>query len=717
MRIFARLLFIMCSPIFAAGQLWTTLNPLPTPNSLYQVEFLSQDTGFIAGSNSTFMRTNDGGLSWNSIPFPADGVQLTSLNFFGKKLGVLVSWSHIYITKDGGNSWDYKKKQLSGDYTNSFFINDTVGWLCGTYQIVTKTTDGGLSWQTLSNQTSGAMHYFDIEFANENTGYVAGYNWDTPSQPVLKRSDDGGHTWFEIVLPADVYKLKDIFVFSPDELWIAVGNASFSPENNGFIAKAYHSTDGGLNWENHELGICHSSAGLNRIRFDDPIHGWALSESHLFITDDGGQNWESKPMTSSMWMSMQDGCHPHDNVFFTVSSLPEILKSSDNGTTWNPQTSGIKGYFNDIRFSDDLNGFLCGFDFSESFLYKTEDGGISWQKTYSQARNGISELVEIALSAPGIVYALSNQNFVIKSEDGGNSWVNITFNTGKEYKHIAAPTPSTIILGASDGSILKTMDGGFSWNEYQMNLPFGYTLYDSFEFADNLTGFASLSNNGSVGKLMYTIDGGMNWEISDYGSSNKVISLSCANANTWLISIANEGLAKTMNTGESWELINGSSALTNTNVKAFDDLIFLAAYRSATVSVSFDGGETWEVATNENPQGSVIKKHWFISPVKGWNMGVGNMIQTYYNPTLSVFNADSPAHNANFIYPNPSSGRLNIQMDHWKTIEFIDMKGCTVKELDYDHREQLNNLSLPTGIYFVQLHAYDKRFVQKILIF
>lgn len=121
---------------------------------------------------------------------------------------------------------------------------------------------------------------------------------------------------------------------------------------------------------------------------------------------------------------------------------------------------------------------------------------------------------------------------MIKSEDGGNSWVNITFNTGKEYKHIAAPTPSTIILGASDGSILKTMDGGFSWNEYQMNLPFGYTLYDSFEFADNLTGFASLSNNGSVGKLMYTIDGGMNWEISDYGSNNKVISLSCANANT-----------------------------------------------------------------------------------------------------------------------------------------------------------------------------------------
>lgn len=215
------------------------------------------------------------------------------------------------------------------------FINDTVGWLCGTYQIVTKTTDGGLSWQTLSNQTSGAMHYFDIEFANENTGYVAGYNWDTPSQPVLKRSDDGGHTWFEIVLPADVYKLKDIFVFSPDELWIAVGNASFSPENNGFIAKAYHSTDGGINWENHELGICHSSAGLNRIRFDDPIHGWALSESHLFITDDGGQNWESKPMTSSMWMSMQDGCHPHDSVFLLLvpcRKSSNLLTMEQHGT-------------------------------------------------------------------------------------------------------------------------------------------------------------------------------------------------------------------------------------------------------------------------------------------------------------------------------------------------------------------------------------------------
>ncbi|KAF0129872.1 MAG: hypothetical protein FD155_2116 [Bacteroidetes bacterium] len=716
MKIYASLMFILFFPFMSKPQLWTTLNPLPTPNSIHQVEFISQDTGFITGGNSTFLGTTDGGLSWKSVPYPIEGVQLSSLNFFGKNLGILVSWSHIYITTDGGNSWTYKKKQLNGDYTNSFFINDTIGWLCGTYQIVTKTTDGGLTWQTLSNNISGAMHYFDIEFATENTGYVAGYSWDTPSQPVLKRSDNGGRTWHEVLLPADVYKIKDIFVISEEELWIAVGNASLNPGNDGYTAKAYHSSDGGNSWVYHDLGLCYSSAGISRIHFEDDDHGWAMAQSHIYITEDGGQNWVSKLISSNMFMPLEDCSNPIDSIFYVVSTLPEILKTTDNGTTWNSQVSGIKGYFNDIRFSDNEHGLLCGFDLSETFIYKTDDGGTNWIKTFGQSRNGIQEILEIAIPTPGIVYALGNQDFILKSKDAGNTWLKMSFNSNKIYKHIAATDSLNIILGAIDGSILKTIDGGFSWYEYQLNQPSGYTLYNSFEFIDNLIGYATLSNSGSLGKLMVTDDGGLTWRISDYGSVNKIISISCSTNNTCLISIANEGLSKTVNAGQSWEPITTSSDLTNTIVKVFDDLTFLAAFRNTLVAVSFDGGNNWEVAIDENPQGGVIKKHLFISPSKGWNIGTGNLIQAYFNPTLSLVDACRPDQNEGFIYPNPSTNSLQIKIDTWKTIAFFDIKGRKIKEFDFANRYQLNQIDLPSGIYFVELLTQQKRHIQKLLI-
>jgi len=291
--------------ILVHAQQWTTLNPYPTHKPIHAVAFTSENNGFIAGNNSTFMRTTDGGETWVQVPFPVPDVQLTSLKFRNEMHGALVSWSHIYITHDGGETWNYTKKQLNGDYLDSFFLNDSVGWVCGTYQIVAKTEDGGQTWTTLSNTTTLDRHHKVIEFANEQTGYVAGYSWGSTYYPVLKRSDDGGITWQELPIPEGVESIKGMTVLGSDNIWITAANTIYNPDLPGHVAAAFHSTDGGQTWTLHYLSEKYSP-GASKIKFIDENNGYAIANSDLFITNDGGQSWEENIISGTSAYSFSD---------------------------------------------------------------------------------------------------------------------------------------------------------------------------------------------------------------------------------------------------------------------------------------------------------------------------------------------------------------------------------------------------------------------------
>ncbi|MBU0691429.1 hypothetical protein KKC97_14315 [bacterium] len=54
-----------------AGE-WEWQNPLPQGNSLYDVEFVTDEIGWAAGLHGTLLRTSDGGETWERIPMEAN---------------------------------------------------------------------------------------------------------------------------------------------------------------------------------------------------------------------------------------------------------------------------------------------------------------------------------------------------------------------------------------------------------------------------------------------------------------------------------------------------------------------------------------------------------------------------------------------------------------------------------------------------------------------
>ena len=54
-----------------AGE-WEWQSPLPQGNSLYDMEFVTDDIGWAVGGAGTVLKTNDGGETWSGMQLESD---------------------------------------------------------------------------------------------------------------------------------------------------------------------------------------------------------------------------------------------------------------------------------------------------------------------------------------------------------------------------------------------------------------------------------------------------------------------------------------------------------------------------------------------------------------------------------------------------------------------------------------------------------------------
>jgi len=325
---------LVIDPIYSPRDGWL-------PIGLFDVRFVNRDKGFICGgacgfhvSDGVLFETEDGGKTWNLIN---DNIQyITSIHFVNESKGFALDNSGMggtITSSDGGYSWtaDYTLK----DASDIFFLNDTLGWACGSIygsdNVFYVTIDEGENWNEVNGHLGKVNSLF---FIDEESGWAVG----------------------ELGLIAK-YTLNDGWVRLPIRTDLPLNKVFFVDQNNGWISGGYHSdddfrtifmrtVDGGENWtQNTEMNYL-----IKDLHFDTKNHGWAVGEDKvgygvILETKNGGIGWDR---LNDRVIPALNALHISGGVGWAVGDDRLILKNESIDTGINDDnklTSGNEPFF------------------------------------------------------------------------------------------------------------------------------------------------------------------------------------------------------------------------------------------------------------------------------------------------------------------------------------------------------------------------------------
>jgi photosystem II stability/assembly factor-like uncharacterized protein len=156
------------------GMNWEPVSP-PTTLNLYNIFALDDQRLFVVGDSGSIFHSTDGGSHWELISSTVS-TRLYGL-YFRDENGWAVGASKTYLlSTDGGQSWVANTLPVPSNtdfYSVCFPQDNQIGYVCGTFGKIAKTTDGGISW----NVTNLLYHLNRIEFPQDAMiGWVCGQN-------------------------------------------------------------------------------------------------------------------------------------------------------------------------------------------------------------------------------------------------------------------------------------------------------------------------------------------------------------------------------------------------------------------------------------------------------------------------------------------------------------------------------------------------------------
>jgi photosystem II stability/assembly factor-like uncharacterized protein len=213
--------------------------------SIGNIQLTDDQLGYASGSRhdtSVFLKTTDGGASWNNYGDLNYFKSITSQCFIDNYVGFLAvdnkGYAEILKTTKGGASWVIVLSLHDSSKINKIvFGNSSIGFALGTIRdtcILLKTTDGGISW--FRNITSATQKIQDITFSDSLTYYFV--SQDTFSRAY--KTTDAGTTWIRMILNESSFLFRKID-FLPG------GNIGFIFWDN-LIVGYYKTTDNGNSW-------------------------------------------------------------------------------------------------------------------------------------------------------------------------------------------------------------------------------------------------------------------------------------------------------------------------------------------------------------------------------------------------------------------------------------------------------------------------------------
>ncbi len=300
------------------------------------------------------------------------------------------------------------------------------------------------------------MNLNDIQFSeNILNGFIA-------ANGIILRTSDGGNKW-------------DSMRVSPSNFQRIISVNSFNNVLVSDIESYFQNTSNfGATWQSitRNFEDVYSYSSGNFINFSFPISktngyscfAYALDHNNpnsngVFKTTDGGITWTRLIWSNNLYRKYKNLSFRNLNNGFVVGAEGNIIKTTDQGTTWiGPIYIETTNTLNGITYIDKNDNNIWILIGNNGLIYKTYDSGINWKNINSGVE---SNLVSIKFSDNkkiGII--VGEEGKILSSTDEGETWSVYTYPSQENLNAISIPPNQDKVayIVGSNGLILKSVN-------------------------------------------------------------------------------------------------------------------------------------------------------------------------------------------------------------------------------------------------------------------
>ncbi len=609
----------------------------------------------------------------------------------------------LYTSTDGGNSW-----------VQSLYLNDSTGiidlvmdpnnsqvlyassWnrirnnfesmIAGVDAKIWKTTDGGNSWNQLSNGLpSGVMSrvnlaidagnpaklyasYVDLnlQLGGVYTSLDAGASWDTISIATIDPNALGGFGWY----------FGNVFVnpFAPSDIYILGVQLWRTPD----FGQTWEIVD--PNWWQYDV-----HADKHDIIFTGASSFYLATDGGLYLTTDNGSSWS-------------DIDEIPNTQFYRVQAYPHWPDSYYGGAQDNGTCSGnaatmdawIRNYGGDgfqVLFDNNPNNMVA--ETQNGNLVYSDDMGFNFydfnQGIDFNDRRNWDMPVTISPSNDQVYYTGTYR--IYKNANGlfNHNWYSISpdltdgvVSSSGRFHTITTIDESpfnalTIYAGTSDGNVHVTTNAGGSWTDISNGIPDRY-----------ITSIKASPHNPN--EVFVTVSGYRFNEFTPH-------------------------VFRSTNTGSSWTDVSGNLPAIGLNdilIHPSHDSVWVVA-SDGGVYATQDWGQTWERVGNNMPVCPVYDMDWDMLRNRLVAGTHARSIMTFPMDSLlpdviaAVPNVDHDLEVS--MYPNPTVDLVRLQVPAaGASFEIMDLKGSLARKGRIEGFEAtISVATMPAGTYLVRV--------------
>jgi photosystem II stability/assembly factor-like uncharacterized protein len=494
------------------------------------------------------VRSSQSGWSWGS-PRP-QGNSLNAVDFAGARGYAVGDFGTILRTDDGGNNWSGVRTGTLTTQLTKLRVVDADTFVAGGGCTLLRSTDGGQTIATLRfnptaqcNAGLSALH-----FPTKDVGYL--FRTDL----TVLRTDDGGQR-FAARTPVPAGGGGPV-----NDAWFTTNDSGVVVTGQGQAGHVFRTTDGGGSWTDVA-----SSQALRGVHFVNATTGYAVGETQVLKSVDGGATWTPMPNLAPPPMRSVRCADANHCVVVTVANT--VLYTDDGFATLQGATTSTPG-------ATAVWGFAASYA-SASRAVSVGQNGVTWT-----------------------------------SDDGGKSFVGTWRTLVQDYGRIRLSSASAAFAPGLAGSVARTTDAGLSWAS--VAVPTTNDIVDvSFPTSD--LGYA-LDAGGAVFR---TDNGGGTWAIlGEARSGVRPIAMSASGDGNTVLLVGPTGLLRSANAGVNFDPVESAAVekARLTDVDRVTGVVFV--YGPKTIAFSTNEGASWKAT--KRPGRSAIEEVDFVDPSTGY---------------------------------------------------------------------------------------------------